>query len=118
MTTKDFFCNCIRLYDGCSNYIDRVCNEFGVELTEDDVHEALLYDTKNVGNSLIQIVFDKIIDKAAFQHGISDDDKWALFGYDCQDYCSNLYFNGTVIRTQNDLDEAIEEYLKDNNRAA
>ena len=110
-TCKNFVCNCLGLYAGTCNFIDKLCEEFDVDFDNNDLSEILSYGGKlsYVGNMLIGRLFDRIIDDACNEY-CCDDEVRELFDYDCNDFCSTLSFNGEIYDKKADLYAAVEAY--------
>lgn len=111
MTTQDFILNCIGCYHSACTYMDDLCEAFDIELTEDDVRDAIQiadYSHYQIGNVLIQWSFDKIVAEAQEAHPECADELPDLFQYYCDDYASSLVFDGEKVVTWGSLEKAIE----------
>ena len=114
-TTKDFVCDLLRLYNGTSNYIDRLCENFDIDTDSDVVYNVLsqcnecgAYD--NFGNGLISACFDLIIDKAVQEYPKYANDLPDLFDTYPDDYASDIVFNKETVHTWKELQEEIEAW--------
>lgn len=113
-TCKNFVCNCLGLYAGTCNFIDKLCDEFDVDFDDNDLSEILSYGDKlrNVGNMIIGRLFERIIDDVCNEYNCENDEIRELFDYDCNDFCSTLYFNGEAYDKKEELYDAVEEYIE------
>lgn len=110
MNTNDFIAKCV-LGIPCEK-IDKLCDEFDVDFSDDDVEEILdlcsgdCFNNNHyseVGNMLIERIFKNIIDK---HNDVLDEEKFDYY-INCDD--SHLYYDGERICSQNDLDEIMEK---------
>lgn len=106
MKTKDFICNCLCVYEGTSKKIDEICDNFGIDIYGNDVNTIFnnIENCNSFGAALINLCYDKVIDKAVEKLGANE----YLFEKDVNDYCSHLYYNNDSINTWGELEELIE----------
>lgn len=108
MTTEEFICNCLGLYKPTIAKIDEIVESFDLDfdevLTDTIIVETAQKCGKNMGNELIRICFDKIIDQACEQHGDSIRDKFDMY---LNDFCSGLIFNEEEVFSLEDLEDEI-----------
>ena len=110
-TCKDFVCRCLGIYPRTSEFIDKICTNFDVDFDEEDLTDIISYSGKltNVGNALIGLLYDKIIYEI-YEEYDNDENIQSLFDYNCNDFCSNLSFNGECYDNKKELYEAVEAY--------
>lgn len=119
METKDFILVCIRCYHSACKYMDDLQEAFDIELTEDDVREAVrTADVHNyhVGNALISSLYDKIVTKAQEAHPECANELPDLFEYYPADYASSLVFNKEQVSSWDSLEKEIKAWKHDKNK--
>ncbi len=112
-TTKDIVCETLCLYNDTSKYIDKLCKNFEITLNDSDVYKALSScgnDYSDFGNSLINVCFFLIIDKAVQEYPEYANDLPDLFDTYPDDYASNIVFNKETVHTWKELQEEIEAW--------
>lgn len=113
MSTKDFVCNALRLYNGTSNYIDRLCENFEIDPQYSDVYNALSScgnDYSDFGNFLIYVCFRLIIDKAVREYPEYGNDLPDQFDIYLDDFASSMIFYKKEVHTWEELQEEIEAW--------
>ena len=113
MTTQDFICYSV-LGIPCQ-FIDELCEEYDVDFSDDDVKDCLncccgsLFNQdnfRNVGNMLIQQIFQEIINK---YNDVLDEDKfdWYIDGRD-----SKLSYDGETIYSRQDIERLSDKAME------
>lgn len=113
MKTYEFILRCIGCYVSACKYMDDLQKAFDIELTEDDVREAVrMADAHHyqVGNALISGLYDKIVTKAQEAHPECENELPDLFEYYPDDYASSLIFNGEQVSSWDSLEKEIEAW--------
>ena len=119
MTTKDFVMNCLGLYTSALELMDKLQDNFDIELTQDDVRTTIKNLSnagayKEMSNGLIQILYEKIISKAEQDYPDLSILNGFRFEYYCNDFCSRIYFNGEDVYNYDELCDAIEKAIANN----
>ena len=112
-TTKDIVCETLCLYNDTSKYIDKLCKNFEITINDSDVYKALSScgnDYSDFGNSLINVCFFLIIDKAVQEYPEYENDLPELFDMYLDDFESCMDFNKEEVKSWKDLQEEIEAW--------
>lgn len=112
MTTGEFICNCLRLYNGTIHKIDEIVDKFDLDfdevLSEDVIIESVQKCPRDVGNELIRVCYETIIGRSTMLHPEIEEE---MFDMDLSDYCSSLIFNGVTVHSLEELEEEIEKIV-------
>ena len=108
MTTGEFICNCLRLYKGTIHKIDEIVDKFDLDfdevLSEDVIIESVQKCPRDVGNELIRICYETIIERSTKLHSEIEEEMFDMY---LSDYCSSLIFNGVTVHSLEELEEEI-----------
>lgn len=103
MSTQSFICYVLGV---CSFKIDQICEDFNIDLTQEDIAEALDFNAgglfsketySNVGNFLIRRLYDKII--SLWSDKLIEE----CFYANIEGGTSNLYYDDEVVCSSEDL---------------
>lgn len=115
MSTKDFICICLGLYDSTCKKIDDICDDFGVDFGTEEVNEWLEWRGQNseiqLGNLIISDLYRKVIKDAMDDYGEWLDEE--KFDYDANDLASHLYYDREVVTDSDDIERIVERILKE-----
>ncbi len=121
MNTQDFILVCLQCYPGACTYMDKLQDNFDVELTEEDVLASIviagecIYNSTSrplqVGNDLIVRLFNKINNKAQEAYLEYAEDIANEFEYFVDDYASSLKFNHEEVNNWEELCAEIEAWI-------
>lgn len=103
MTTKDLFLEYAGLTDEMCEYIDSLCDRFGVSCDCNAIGEAYMSVTDDItkwSHFLIGGIYKKIIDKVYSEYG---DSVLGLFEYKLDGRHSVLLFDGVVVSDMDSL---------------
>lgn len=104
MNTERFVCWVLGI-DG--KVIDRLCDEFDIDLTTDDIQECLEdgIDRKwGTGMELLMLIYDRIVERYSQQ---LDSDKFD-YDFSSPSYPS-FYYNGKTFNTKEGLAKIVKE---------
>lgn len=106
MDTNDFLCCCLGIQ---GSVIDELCDEFDVDISDDDVYDALNVqghiessNAWNIGRELLTIVYRKIMDK--YEELDRDEFDWDVSSPGDPDF----YYKGEKIYNKEQLDDLVE----------
>lgn len=103
MEMTDFVCSCLGI-DGA--VIDRLCDQFNVDLSEEDVHAAIRDsgdDLTDTGRMILQTIMAYIVENNPLLDAEKFDCDVSLPSY------PDFYYDGKNITSQEDLDDIADE---------
>ena len=103
MEMTDFVCSCLGI-DG--EVIDRLCDQFNVDLSEEDVHAAIKDsgdDLTDTGRMILQTIMEHIVKN----NPLLDAEKFD-FDVSSPSY-PDFYYDGKPLSSQEDLDDITDE---------
>lgn len=105
MKMNDFICSCFGIDD---KVIDRLCDDFGVDLDEEDVFKAFsvigddgYFTASAFFEEFLYIIFEKIIDKYELDADKTD------YDFSSPSY-PDFYYNGVWFTTKEELEKLLE----------
>lgn len=106
MKTTDFILTCLGV-GTVNDYLDDIQEDFGVEISEQDVRYAAMQNTGNMGNILAEILFEKVAWKIADRHPGFDKQRvsWYING----SLDTHLYLDRQKVSSWNKIDEMLLE---------
>ena len=111
MSTRDFICVVLGLYDGSCKKIDEICENFYLDICTERVNEWIKLRGENenlqLGNLIIGDLYRNVISDAIKSFGECMEED--MFECDVNDICSHLYYNGETIYNWEDLERIAEE---------